>query len=464
MRLFNRYYSTYDLLLLAGDIVLAVLLTAGARMAMVLDVSAAMSAWPSWVLQGGVVAGLVVFSFYYSDLYLIDQTLSVRELVLRVLNGFGLACVALAGVCYLVPILKFRDIHIAEILIVGAGLLTWRVEFMRLLKKAKRRISVLIVGAKKIGQLVAEELLRHKHLGMEVVGFIGPKVGEITLSYGNPTRVQLPIFPRHSTLRTVDGKGVNRILLAESGVEFPAQELVTLRLKGVKIEHCHTFYERLVSKVSIADLQQDWIALSEGFHWNRWMLFVKRTCDIAASFLGLVLSAPLSLLTAIAIKLDSPGPVLHHQERVGQNERTFTIYKFRSMVRDAEKTTGPLWASENDPRVTRVGRIIRKLRIDEIPQLVNVLKGDMSFIGPRPERPVFVGRLKEKIPYYYLRFSIKPGITGWAQISYPYGDSEEDAIEKLQYDLYYIKNISPTFDLQIIFETVKIVLLGRGAR
>jgi lipopolysaccharide/colanic/teichoic acid biosynthesis glycosyltransferase len=171
-----------------------------------------------------------------------------------------------------------------------------------------------------------------------------------------------------------------------------------------------------------------------------------------------------AILAAIAIKLDSHGPVIYSQERVGEHERRFNLYKFRSMQHQAEAASGPVWAAQNDPRVTRVGKILRKLRIDEIPQMVNVLKGEMSFVGPRPERAFFVAKLKEKIPYYHLRFSVKPGITGWAQISYPYGDSEEDAIEKLHYDLYYVKNISAMFDLQIIFETLKIVLLRRGAQ
>jgi exopolysaccharide biosynthesis polyprenyl glycosylphosphotransferase len=178
----------------------------------------------------------------------------------------------------------------------------------------------------------------------------------------------------------------------------------------------------------------------------------------------LLLSAPITLLTAVAIKVDSPGPILYRQERVGQNDELFTIYKFRSMCESAEANGGPVWATEDDYRVTRVGKIIRKLRIDEIPQMINVLNGQMSLVGPRPERPFFVQTLNKKIPYYSLRHSIKPGITGWAQICYSYGDSEQDAIEKLQYDLYYVKNMSALFDLQIIFESLKVVLLGKGAR
>jgi exopolysaccharide biosynthesis polyprenyl glycosylphosphotransferase len=219
-----------------------------------------------------------------------------------------------------------------------------------------------------------------------------------------------------------------------------------------------------MSKIFITDLRPSWILLSNGFQRTAWIMFTKRALDIVVSSLGLLLAAPVALITAIAIKLDSSGPVLYCQERVGADEEPFVLYKFRSMQCDAEAATGPQWAAKDDPRVTRVGRIIRKLRIDEIPQLMNVLRGEMSLVGPRPERLFFVSQLKEQIPYYELRFTVKPGITGWAQISYQYGDSEDDATEKLQFDLYYTKHMAPIFDLQILFETVKVVLLGRGAQ
>ena len=261
-------------------------------------------------------------------------------------------------------------------------------------------------------------------------------------------------------------KNVNRILLAgvEDCSDVLGRELVTLRTRGVAMEDCHSFYERLVSKIAIADLSPEWIVRCKGFRRDRLIMLTKRVIDMVVSAVGLLLSAPITLLTAVAIKVDSPGPILYRQERVGQNDEPFTIYKFRSMCESAEANGGPVWAAEDDPRVTRVGKIIRKLRIDEIPQMINVLKGQMSLVGPRPERPFFVQTLNKKIPYYSLRHSIKPGITGWAQICYSYGDSEEDAIEKLQYDLYYMKNMSPLFDLQIIFESLKVVLLGKGAR
>jgi sugar transferase (PEP-CTERM system associated) len=261
-------------------------------------------------------------------------------------------------------------------------------------------------------------------------------------------------------------KKVNRILLAgvEGYDDTLGRELVTLRTRGIAIEDCHSFYERLVSKIAIADLSPEWIVRCKGFRRDRLIMFTKRVTDLLVSTIGLLVTAPITVLTAVAIKLDSPGPILYRQERIGQNDELFTIYKFRSMSQSAEAHVGPVWAAQDDPRVTRVGKIIRKLRIDEIPQMFNVLKGHMSLVGPRPERPFFVQTLNKKIPYYSLRHSIKPGITGWAQISYSYGDSEEDAIEKLQYDLYYMKNMSAFFDLQIMFESLKVILLGRGAR
>ncbi len=202
----------------------------------------------------------------------------------------------------------------------------------------------------------------------------------------------------------------------------------------------------------------------DGFSRSLWIRLAKRAIDVVLALPCLVLSAPIFLLAAIAIKLDSKGRVFYSQERVGLAERPFTLYKFRSMVHNAEAESGPVWAGSEDPRVTRVGKILRRFRIDELPQLVNVLKGEMSLVGPRPERPFFVSRFKQTVPYYHLRFAAKPGITGWAQVSYPYAATDEDAVQKLQFELYYIKNISPLLDLQILLLTLKIVLLGRGSQ
>jgi sugar transferase (PEP-CTERM system associated) len=258
---------------------------------------------------------------------------------------------------------------------------------------------------------------------------------------------------------------VDRIVVAldERRGSLPVDQLLLCRLKGINVDDGVTFTENLTGKLCVESLHPSSIIFSNGIRGKFYTSKLKRVSDIFASLFGLLFLGPICMLIAIAIKLDSKGPVFYRQERVGWDGRVFRLLKFRSMVVDAEKD-GPLWAVHNDQRCTRVGKVIRKLRLDEIPQLINVLKGTMSIVGPRPERPFFVKKLENEIPFYYHRHLVKPGVTGWAQIYYPYGATREDAIEKLKYDLYYIKNISPVLDLRIISETVKIVLLGKGSR
>ncbi len=259
--------------------------------------------------------------------------------------------------------------------------------------------------------------------------------------------------------------GVDRIIVAldERRGKFPLEQLLSCRLKGIPVEDGVAFAEQLAGKLSVESLHPSFLIFSDGFNRSAIFKRVKRVIDILASATGLALLFPVSLLIALAIKLDSEGPILYRQERVGKDGRIFHLLKFRSMRVDAEEN-GPTWAEVDDQRVTRVGRWIRKLRFDEIPQMISVFRGEMSFVGPRPERPFFVDILKEEIPFYSERHVIKPGITGWAQICYRYGASKEDSLEKLKFDLYYIKHMSLFFDLVIIFETIKIVLLGRGSR
>ena len=421
--------------------------------------------WLSWFLHGLAMTVVVVVAFYYSNLYAIDQTLSIEELTNRFVTGLGVSCIVIAIISY--PIPNFgKSIYVSEMLLMTAALGAWRFGFMRVLKQAAVRAKVLVVGIRTIGKLVAEELYLKRQLGMEVIGFVGGEASCITLSYGNPKKVEIPVFAPTSLTGLVASNHVDRILLAGTTdcPETYYRELVNVRAMGVPIEDCHSFYERLSSKIPVIDLPPEWIALSRGFRRDRFIMAAKRIVDVIASFFGLILAAPIALITALAIRMESSGPIFYQQERVGQNECRFTLFKFRSMAENAEARLGPVWAAENDPRVTRVGHIIRKLRIDEIPQMLNVLKGEMSFVGPRPERSFFVDRLKQNIPYYDLRHTVKPGITGWAQISYHYGDTEQDAVEKLQFDLYYIKHMSPIFDLQIIFESLKVILFGSGAR
>ena len=266
-------------------------------------------------------------------------------------------------------------------------------------------------------------------------------------------------------LRICQAGNVDRIIVAldERRGKFPLEELLFCRLKGIPVDDGIAFTEQLSGKLSVESLHPSFLIFSDGFKRSAILKKLKRGLDIMGSLLSLAFFAPVCLIISIAIKLESGSPILYRQERVGEDGKTFHLLKYRSMRLDAEEN-GPVWAEVDDQRVTRVGRVIRKLRLDEIPQMFNVLKGEMSFVGPRPERPFFVDQLKNQIPFYSERHVIKPGITGWAQISYHYGASKEDALEKLKYDLYYIKHMSPVLDLMIVFNTVKIVLLGRGAR
>jgi sugar transferase (PEP-CTERM system associated) len=258
---------------------------------------------------------------------------------------------------------------------------------------------------------------------------------------------------------------VDRIVVAldERRGKLPVDQLLDCRLKGVRVEEGASFSEYITGKLTVENLRPSSLIFTDGFKRSQFIQRAKRCVDIVAALMTALIFSPFAMIACLAIFLDSKGPVLYRQERVGQDGRIFKLLKFRSM-RDNAEGEEPVWAEVNDPRVTRVGKIIRKLRLDEIPQVVNVLKGEMSFVGPRPERPFFTEKLKQEIPFYSLRHYVKPGITGWAQICYPYGASKEDAAEKLRYDLYYIKHMSPLMDLTILLETVKIVLFGNGSR
>lgn len=252
------------------------------------------------------------------------------------------------------------------------------------------------------------------------------------------------------------------VSLAERRGFFPVEELLNCKLAGIQVVDAPTFYESATHKLLIENITPSWFIFSHGFKVTWFLRLCKRVLDITASSLGLLFFLPVIPFVILAIKLDSPGPILFRQVRVGEGDKPFTLMKFRSMRRDAESKTGAVWSQENDPRITRVGNFLRRSRLDEIPQLLNILKGDMSLVGPRPERPEFVSELKKRIPYYSERHYVKPGLTGWAQVCYPYGSSVEDAIEKLRYDLYYIKNISILLDFYIVLKTFGVVLLGKG--
>ena len=275
-----------------------------------------------------------------------------------------------------------------------------------------------------------------------------------------------PIIGDFSQIASICSKTrVDKIVVAldERRGKLPVEQLLFCRLRGIRVEEGANFSEYLCGRLSVEDLYPSALIFSDGFKRSMIIRKLKRGIDVLCSAACLLVLSPLSLVVSLAILFESGKPVLYRQERVGRDGEPFTMLKFRSMRVDAEKN-GPVWAAADDDRITRVGRIIRKVRFDEIPQMINVLRGEMSFVGPRPERPVFVQRLQKEIPFYFHRHTVTPGITGWAQICYPYGASKEDALQKLKYDLYYIKHMDPFLDLRIIFQTMKVVFLGRGAR
>ena len=402
-------------------------------------------------------------SFYLYDLYDFIIMHDRRELVLRLMQALGLAWVALALAFYAFPHLMIgRGVSLISLPLALLMMVGWRLIIHWFLGHPQIGERILIVGSGPTAIELAREALNRPDAGFRIVGFADSDPELVGKSLINPRVVGLT-----SELgEIVRRENVDRIVVAmgERRGQFPVEELLQLSLSGdVSIEEGASFYERVTGRVHLNMMRPSWLIFSGRKRQVRMNTIIRLALHRLAAFIGAVLSLPIVLIAAILIKLESHGPVLYKQKRVGRNGRHFTVMKFRSMRIDAEKD-GPVWAADADDRVTRVGKIIRKIRIDEIPQFWNILKGDMNFVGPRPERPHFVSQLAEEIPYYDQRHLIAPGLTGWAQIKYPYGSSIEDARQKLQYDLYYIKNQNLMLDAAILFETIKTILFGRGAR
>lgn len=348
------------------------------------------------------------------------------------------------------------------LLLSAAGLVAVRGTMMAGVRFGLGNHRILVLGTGPEAYSVERCLRHHGPSGVVFAGFF-------PAGQGTPQTVDSEHVVKGFTSleQCVREFGINEIVVAvreQRGGQLPIAELVSARLVGVRVTALSDFFERVTGEVPLDSLKASWIIYGYGFRQNVARRVVKRLFDIASSLLLLVISAPIMALAALAIALESRGPVLFRQERVGLAGRTFQILKFRSMRTDAERDGIPRWANTNDPRVTRVGKLIRKTRIDELPQLFNVLKGEMSLVGPRPERPYFVNQLTEEIPFYSVRHSVKPGVTGWAQTQYAYGASVEDAVRKLQFDLYYVKNHTVALDAVILLQTIRIVLFGEGAR
>ena len=401
---------------------------------------------------------------YFYDLYEYTVMSNRRELMLRLVQALGIAWILLALLFYFIPqLLIGRGVSVISVFVVLVLLLVWRILIHLLTGHPEIGEKILLVGTGKAARETAEAVWERRDAGYRIVGFVtengfkaGEKIGQSEI---------LGTADQLSTI--VQNERVDRIVMAvrERRGTFPIETLLKMSLAGdVSIEECTSFFERVTGQVHIDMLRPSWLIFAGRARETRLKSAFRELVHRSLALAGLTVSLPIAFVTALLIKIDSKGPVFYRQKRVGKNGRTFNVIKFRSMKTDAEADGKPVWATSDDDRATRVGRIIRKIRVDEIPQFWNIIKGEMNFVGPRPERPHFVEQLAKEIPFYEHRHLVAPGLTGWAQIKYPYGASVEDARRKLQYDLYYIKNQSLALDLVIVFETIKTVLFSRGGR
>lgn len=466
---------------------------------------------PGTVPRFSAVIMVCVVSLYYYDLYDMQIVRRRSMLLVGLLQALGTACIVLAFLYYLAPDLSFgRSVAAIAAPIIVAVVLGWRLLVYASFAVLRRNERILIVGTGPAGISLAEEVSARPELGLHIVGFLhesdspidnvrmpSPAGFVMSLRYGNGHRAELESLTRHAAahsdvavLMAEEKEGtvhselpcpilgpvadvahlavahrVDRIILSltERRGAMPVRELLHLKFLGIKVEEVHSIYERITGRILVEHLSPSWLIFSDGFHKAPALMAGKRLFDVAVAGLALLISTPLMAAIALAIFFESGAPVLFRQNRVGQNGKIFSMLKFRSMQNEPADH-GPQWTKSSDRRITRVGRFIRKFRLDELPQLVNVLRGQMSLVGPRPEQPAFVEMLEQEIPYYGQRHTLRPGITGWAQVKYGYGGSVEETRTKLEHELFYIKHLSLALDLAIVFETGKVLLSGRGAK
>ncbi len=409
-----------------------------------------------------VVVGSLVIGIHFHDLYTKIRIQSRVILLQQLCMVVGVGFLLQGSIAYIFPSLRVPiRLMVAGSFLSLAAIFTWRVFFSDFALRAVGGERMLLVGTSPLLADIADHLAKHPETGVEVLGYVtdredleavkpgGKILGDLTrlteiVNAVRPFRIVVGMFERRNRM--------------------PMNELLELRFSGHVIEEAANVYERVCGRVCLTEIRPSQLIYSGELGPRAGSLPYQIAMNFVVAVIGIVVSSPIMLITALAVRFTSRGPVLYRQVRVGLNGALFTVYKFRSMRADAEASTGAVWASKQDPRATWVGKIIRKIRFDELPQLFNVLRGEMSIVGPRPERPEFVKTLSEKIPYYRQRHCVLPGITGWAQISYKYGDTLEDTVTKLEYDLYYLKNMTLSLDLYIIFHTIKAMLLSRGAQ
>ncbi|AMN47470.1 hypothetical protein ACG33_10220 [Steroidobacter denitrificans] len=465
MRIFQHYWQLHLAILAAVEAVIFFLAPYAGALARfeTVHIQEVEQGLGSLLSRAILFAGVMFISMAAMGLYNSRQRSRLPGMLARVAASVISGALVVAVMFYLMPGLYMGRgaLLLATALALG-GVMVVRILFDTLVKDDVFKRRVLVYGAGRRAESISGLRRRSDRRGFNVVGYI-PADGDDHIGVPHLVRLQ----EHESLLAWCRSRRVDEIVVAmdDRRRHFPMEQLLECRLEGIEVVDLVSFLERETGKLHLDILNPSWMIFSDGFRQGRLHGALERSFDIGASLALLIVAAPFMLVTALAIKLTEGlrAPVFYRQVRVGQHGKPFQLLKFRSMRQDAERD-GACWAQKNDSRVTRVGAIIRTTRIDELPQILNVLRGEMSFVGPRPERPEFVGQLNERIPYYRERHSIKPGITGWAQLCYPYGSSEQDAIEKLQYDLFYVKNHSLLFYLAILVQTVEVILWRKGAR
>jgi sugar transferase (PEP-CTERM system associated) len=471
IRLLNAYFPRRTLFLGISEACLVALAFVAATIARLGKTDASlMLRYEQGFLKILVLTGAFIICMYYFDLYDSSILSNRREVLIRLVQVLGTMCILVAVVYYVDPFLELgRGITLIGLLIVAVILALWRALFSALNRRPQFAERTMIFGDEPSASRLLRELESRPELGLSVVGRIlvgGNRSYELNWERRNSPGTSDGTISDEELPTAIGLQRVNRVIVAldDRRGRLPVELLLSMKSRGVRVQDGTEFYEQVTGKIPIESLRLGTLLFSSGFRLSHFLVIYKRAASMVVSIVGLVLCLPLLPFVALAIKLTSPGPLLYHQKRVGKDDTIFYCHKFRTMRADAEADTGPTWAGDEDPRITGVGHFLRTTRLDEIPQLWNVLKGDMSLVGPRPERPEFIEWLKQEIPFYNLRHTVRPGITGWAQIRYKYGSSVEHAKEKLRYDLFYVKNMSPGLDALIFFSTVKTILLGRGAK
>jgi sugar transferase (PEP-CTERM system associated) len=463
-RIYNHFISRTVILLISAEVfVLMLMVYLGASIRFFDQIDPFPFSFSSLLPEAVTFTFVMILSMSAMGLYQLDSRPDIKDTLFRLMPsmmlGFGITTL----IFYLLPDLYLgRGILGLVMLLALSGILLTRAAFLKWSSLGILESQAIVLG---IGGKAKEFVEQAKNdpgrRGFKIIGFVPLPDEELHV----PAYAVLPMVD--SLMSLVNRYGAREIIIAiqeRRGGCFPIQDLLECKLNGIKVTDSAAFFERERGQIRVNTLYPSWLVFGGGFDQSLLRSGIKRVFDLAASGVLLAVTLPVMLVTALCILFEDGAPVFYRQERVGKGGKTFMVLKFRSMRSDAEKSGKPQWAAADDPRVTRVGRIIRKLRIDELPQIFNVLNGDMSFVGPRPERPYFVNQLCMEVPYYNVRHSIKPGITGWAQVRYRYGASVDDAIEKLQYDLYYVKNHSLFLDVIILIDTVEVVVLGKGGR